>query len=105
MQNITIFSVSPVAVFAAGSAAGGGVLASILAGGFERVLLVRLFFRAASLNVSRSSLLRLLLHHAPPVFSCGSFAQLFLLRSVAVFASNFTLKRDCAKARSPLAPR
>ena len=77
MRNLLLLSVSPVAVFAAGSVAGSGVLASIFAGGFERVLPVRLFFRAASLNVSRSSLLRLLLHHTPPVFSCGSFAPFF----------------------------
>ena len=105
MRNMFIFSVTPVAVFAAGSVAGSGVLASILAGGFERVLLVQLFFRAASFSVSRSSFLRSLLHRAPLVFSCGSFAPFFLQRSVAGFASNFTLKRDAPKAARPLAPR
>ena len=105
MHNLLLLSVSPVAVFAVGLVAGSGVLASILAGGFERVLPVRLFLRAAGFSVSRSSFLRSLLRRAPLVFSCGSFAPFCFLRFVAVVSSNPTLKRDCAKARSPLASR
>ena len=105
MRNLLLFSVSPVAVFAAGSVVGSGVLASILAGGFERVLLVRLFFRAASFSVSRSSFSALALASRTASFFVRQFCAAFLQRSVAVFASNFTLKRDAAKARRPLAPR
>jgi len=104
MRSLPIFSVSPVAVFAAGSAASSGVAAS----SFVVVLLelpVRLFLRAVSFSVLRSSLLRSLLRLAPPVFSCGSFAPFCLPRSVAVFASNPTLKRDRPEAACPLAPR
>jgi hypothetical protein len=36
---------------------------------------------------------------------CGSFAPFCLPRSVAVFASNPTLKRDWREAASPLASR
>ena len=104
MQNLPIFSVWPVAVFAAGSAAGYGVVASR----FVVVLLelpVRLFSLAASFSVSRSSLLRSPLRLAPPVFSCGSFAPFCLPRSVAVLASNLTVKRDGREAARPLPQR
>ena len=101
MQNLTIFSVSPVAVFAAGSAAGGGVLASILAGEFERVLPVRLFSRAAVLEVSRSSLARSLLHHSRFALGAVVVSRFWLLRSVAVVASNLAFEWDAAKARRP----
>jgi hypothetical protein len=84
MRIMQIFSVSPVAVFAAGSVASSGVVAS---------------------SVVRSSLLRLLFRYASAVFSCGSFSPVCLQCSVARLASNFTLKRDAAKARRPLAPR
>jgi len=104
MQNLPIFSVSPIAVFAAGSAAGSGVVASSFVVGLLE-LPVRLFLRAASFSVSRSSMLRSLLRLAPAVFSCGSFAPFCLLRSVAVLASNPTLKRDRPEAACPLAPR
>jgi hypothetical protein len=105
MPSLPIFSVSPVAVFAAGLVAGSGLVASRLVAGFERVLPVRLFSRAASFGVSRSSLSRPLLRLAQSVLGVAVFCGLGLSRSVAVFASNPTLKRDCAKARSPLAPR
>ena len=68
MRSLPIFSVSSVAVFAAGSAAGSGVVASRLVSWFERVLPARPFLRAAVFGVSRSSLLRPLLHLSPPVF-------------------------------------
>ena len=105
MRNLSIFSVLPVAVFAAGSVAGVGVLVSRLAGGFERLLLARLFSRAAGFGVSRSFLVCSLLHRAQSVLGAVVFYRLGLLRSVAMFASNPALKRDCAKARSPLALR
>ena len=105
MQNLLLLSVSPVAVFAVGWVAGFCALLSRLVGWFEKVLPVQLFFRAAGFSVSRSSFLRSLLHRAPLVFSCGCFAPFHFLRFVAVVSSNPTLKRDCAKARSPLAPR
>jgi hypothetical protein len=66
---------------------------------------VHLFLQAAGFCVSRSSLLRSLLHHASPVSSFGSFLPFYLQHSVARSASNPTLKRDAAKARRPLAPR
>ena len=99
-----IFSISPVAVFAAGSVASSGVVLSSLV--VELLgLPVRLFLQAVSFCVVRSSLLRSLLRHASPVFSCGSFSPFCGQRFVARLASNFTLKRDAAKARRPLAPR
>ena len=104
MRNLPIFSVSPVAVFAAGSAASSGVVAfSFVVGLLE--LPVRLFLCVAGFSVSRSYLLRPLLRLAPPVFSYGSFAPFSLLRSVAVVASNPTLKRDRPEAACPLASR
>jgi len=72
MRSLSIFSVSPVAVFAAGSAAVFGVVASR----FVVVLLelpVRLFSRAASFSVPRSSSLRSPLRLAPPVFFVQQF--------------------------------
>ena len=104
MRSLPIFSVSPVAVFAAGSVVIFGVVVSSFAVGLLE-LPVRLFLRAASFSDSRSSLLRSLLRLAPPVFLCGSFAPFCLPRSVAVFASNPTLKRDWREAASPLASR
>ncbi len=104
MRSLPVFSVSQVAVFAAGSAAGSGVVASRFVVGLLE-LPVRLFLRAVSFSVSRPSLLRSPLRLAPPVFSCGSFAPFCLPRSVAVLASNPTLKRDWREAASPLAPR
>ena len=99
-----IFSVSSVAIFAAGFIASSVLVASSFM--VELLVLpVRLFSRALCFGVSRSSLLRSLLHRAQPVFSCGSFSPFYLQRSVAVLASNFTLKRDAAEARRPLAPR
>ena len=104
MRSLPVSFVPPVAVFAAGSAAGSGVVASrLVAGRLE--LPVRLFLRAVSFSVSRSSLLRSFLRLAPPAFSCGSFAPFSLLRSVAVVASNPTLKRDRPEAACPLASR
>ena len=105
MRNLPIFSVSPVAVFAAGSVAGSGVAVYSLVGWFERVLLAQPFLRAAGFGVSRSSLLRPPLRRVSPVFSCGSFAPFSLLRSVAMLASNPTLKRDRLEAACPLASR
>jgi hypothetical protein len=67
MRRVPIFSVSPVSVFAAGSVAGSGVAVSCLVAGLLE-LPVRLFLRAASFSVSRSSLLRPLLRLASPVF-------------------------------------
>ena len=63
MRSLPIFSVSPVAVFAAGSVAGSGVVASCLAAGLHE-LPVRLFLCAAGFSVSRSSFLRPLLRLA-----------------------------------------
>ena len=104
MRSLPIFSVSPVAVFAAGSAAGSGVVVSSFVVEL-RELPVRLFLCAAGFSVSRSSLLRSPLRRVSPVSSCGSFAPFSLLRSVAVVASNPTLKRDWREAASPLASR
>ena len=104
MRSLPIFSVSQVVVFAAGSAA----VSEVVVSRFVVVLLelpVRLFSRTAGFSVSRSSWLRPLLLLAPPVFSCGSFAPFCLVRSVAKFASNPTLKRDWREAASPLASR
>ena len=83
MRRVSVFSVSPVAVFAAGSAAGSGVVASRFVVGLLE-LPVRLFSRAAGFSVSRSSLLRSPLRRVSPVFSYGSFASFSLLRYVAV---------------------
>jgi len=105
MRNLPVFPVSPVAVFAAGWAAGSGVVASHLVGWFERALPVRLFSRAACFGVPRSSWSRSFLRLVQPVLGAAVFCCLGLLRSVAVSASNPALKRDCAKARSPLASR
>ena len=69
------------------------------------VLHVQLFSRVVGFCVSRSSLLRSLWFNASPVFSCGCISPFNLQRSVARSASNFTLKRDAAEARRPLAPR
>ena len=99
-----IFSVSKVVVFAAGFVACSVLAASSFV--IELLLLhVRLFSRSVSFGVSRSFLSRLLLRHSSSVFSCSSFSAFYLQRSVAVLASNFTLKRDAAEARRPLAPR
>ena len=104
MRIMKIFSISPAAVFAAGSVACSGVVASSLV--VERLgLPVRLFSQAVSFCVVRSSLLRSPFRHASSVFSCGSFLQFCGQRSIARLASNFTLKRDTAEARRPLAPR
>ena len=104
MRNMPIFSVFRVVVFAVGFVACSVLVASSFV--VEQVLLhVRLSSRAVSFSVSRSSLLCLLFRYASPVFSCGSFSPFYLQRSVAQFASNPALKRDCAKARSPLASR
>jgi hypothetical protein len=104
MRIMQIFSVSQVFVFAAGFVASAVLVASSFV--VELLLFpVRLFSQAVGFDVSRSSLLRLLLRHASPVFSCGCFPPFGWQRSVAVLASNFTLKRDAAKARRPLAPR
>ena len=67
MRSLPIFSVSPVAVFAAGLPASSGVVVAR----FVVALLelpVRLFLRAAGFSVSRSSLLRPLLRLALPIF-------------------------------------
>ena len=69
------------------------------------VLPVRLLSRVLCFGVLRSSLFRSLLHHASSVLSCGGFSPFCWQRSVAVLVSNFTLKRDAAKARRPLAQR
>ena len=99
-----IFSVSRAADFAAGFVACSVLVASSFV--VEQLLLpVRLLSRAVSFSVSCSSLLRSLLRLASSVFTCGSFSPFCLQRSVAMLASNFTLKRDAAKARRPLAPR
>jgi len=104
MRIMQIFSVSRVVDFAAGFIASSVVVASRFV--VELLVLpVRLFSRALCLGVLRSSLLRSLLHHSPSVFSCGSFSPFCWQRSVAVLVSNFTLKRDAAEARRPLAPR
>ena len=90
------------------SAAGFVVSSVLVASSFVVELLVlpvRLFSRSVGLGVLRFSLLRLLFHHSPSVFSCGSFSPFCWQRSVAVLVSNFTLKRDAAEARRPLAPR
>ena len=101
MQNLLLLSVSSGAVFAVGLVAGFCALFSRLV--VELLVLpVQLFSRSAGFSVSRSSFLRSLLHRAPLVFSCGCFAPFHFLRFVAVVSSNPTLKRDCAKARSPL---
>ena len=76
MRSLPIFSVSPVAVFAAGSVAGSGVVASRLVAGLLE-LPVRLFSRAASFSVPRSSILRPLLRLASPVFR-AAVLRLFL---------------------------
>ena len=100
MRIMKIFSISRVVDFAAGFVASAVVVASRLV--VELLVLpVRLFSRAVVFCVSRSSLLRSLLRRGSPVFSCGSFSPFYLQRSVAVLASNFTLKRDAAKARRP----
>ena len=99
-----IFSFSSVPFFAAGFIPSSVVVASSFV--VELLVLpVRLFSRSVGFGVSRSSLLRSLFRHAQPVFSCGSFSQFCWQRSVAVLVSNFTLKRDAAKARRPLALR
>ena len=90
------------------SAAGFVVNSVLVASSFIVELLVlhvRPFLRLVGFGVLRFSLLRSLLHHSQPVFSCGSFSPFYLQCSVAVLASNFTLKRDAAEARRPLAPR
>ena len=67
-----IFSVSPVSVFAVGFVARASVLTSRFV--VELLVLpVQLFSRVVGFGVSRSSLLRLLLCSASPVFSCGCF--------------------------------
>ena len=99
-----IFYVSRVVDFAAGFVACSVLVSSRFV--VELLLFpIRLFSRSVSFGVSRSSLLRSPLHHASSVFSCGSFSPVCLHSSVAELASNFTLKRDAAKARRPLAPR
>ena len=105
MQNLLLSSVSPVAFFAVGLVAGFCALLSRLVGWFEKVLPVRLFLRAAGFCVSRSFFAALALAWRTASFFVRLFFAAFLHRSVAVFASNPTLKWDCAKARSPLAPR
>ena len=100
MQNVLLFSVSPVAVFAAGLASGCGLVASRLAGKIL-VLPVRLFSRAAVLEVSRSSLARSLLHHSRFALGAVVVSRFWLLRSVAVVASNLAFEWDAAKARRP----
>ena len=107
MRNFLLFSVSPVAVFAVGLLVGFSALFSRLVVGLfalpvlvllwaVRVVLPRSFLRAGGSSVLRFAL---------PVFFVRQFALVCFLRSVAVVASNPTLKRDCAKARSPLASR
>ena len=110
MRIMPIFSFSSVTFFAAGFVVSSVVVASsllveLLVLLVLLVLPVRLFLRAFYFGVLRSSLFRLLFHRAQPVFSCGSFSSFCWQRSVAVLVSNFTLKRDAAKARRPLAPR
>ena len=104
MRNLLLLSVSPVAVFAAGLASGWGLVASRLAGK-TLVLPVRLFSRAAVLEVSRSSLARSLLHHSRFALGAVVVSRFWLLRSVAVVASNLAFKRDAAEARRPLTLR
>ena len=95
-----IFSFSSVAFFAASFVVRSVVVASSFM--VELLVLpVRLFSRSVGFGVLCSSLLRLLLHHSPSVFSCGSFYPFCWQRSVAVLVSNLTLKRDAAKARRP----
>lgn len=77
MNNLSIFPVSPVAVFAAGCVAGSGGLHFL----------------------SRS-----LLRFAQSVLGAAGFCFLGLLRSVAMFASNPALKWDTPSA-CPLATR
>ena len=104
MRIMQIFYVSQVVVFAAGFVACSVLVASSFVA--ELLLFpVRLFSRSVSFGVSRSSLLRSLFRLASPVFSCGSLSPFCRQRSVAELASNFTLKRDAAEARRPLAPR
>jgi hypothetical protein len=104
MRIMQIFSVSQVVDFAAGFVASSVLVASKFVA--ELLLFpVRLFSRAVSFGVSRSSLLRSLLHRASPVSSFGSFSPFYLQHSVARSASNPALKRDAAEARRPLAPR
>ena len=67
MRSLPILSVSSVAIFAAGSAAGSGVIVSSLVAGLLE-LPVRLFLCAADFSVSRSSLVRPLLRLTSPVF-------------------------------------
>ena len=67
MRSLPIFSVSPVAVFAAGSAASSGVVASSFVVGLLE-LPVRLFLCAAGFGVPCSSFARRLLRLASPVF-------------------------------------
>ena len=99
-----IFSVLRGVDSAAGFVASLVLVASRLV--VERLVLhVQYFSRAVSFSVSRSSMFRSFLYNASPVFSCGFFSPFYLQRSVAKSASNFTLKRDAAKARRPLAPR
>ena len=56
-------------------------------------------FVASSVLVASSFVAELLL------FPVRLFSPFYLQRSVAMLASNFTLKRDAAEARRPLAPR
>ena len=66
------------------------------------VLHVHLLLRAAGFCVSRSSLLRSLLHRASPVSSFGSFSPFYLQCSVAKFASNPAFERDSPRSgRAP----
>ena len=76
MRSQPIFSVSPVAFFAAGSAASSGVVASSFVVGLLE-LPVRLFLRAASFSVSRSSLLHSPLRRVSPVFFVRQFCAVF----------------------------
>ena len=100
MRIMTIFSVTSVTFFVAGFVVSSVVVASSFV--VELIMLhVRLFSRALSFSVSRSSLLRSLFRHAPSVLSCGSFSPFCWQRFVAVLVSNFTLKRDAAEARRP----
>ena len=104
MRNLPVFSTLPVAVVAVGLASGWGLVASRLAGKIL-VLPVRLFSRAAVLEVLRSSLARSLLHHSRLALGAVVVCRFWLLRSVAVVASNLAFKRDAAKARRPLTLR
>ena len=98
MRNLPIFSVSPVAVFAAEvAAADSGVVASRLAVGLLE-LPVRFFVRAMSSGVPRSSLSRSPLRLALSVLGVAVFF-LGLLHSVAVSASNMALNRSAVIMR------